>query len=65
MTLQELDAATPSGIRVLAVRHGTKNTTLPDTGIRAGDSLVVDADGRDTGPFQELVTGRRPQGAYP
>jgi len=61
-TLQELDAATLSGIRVLAVRHGTKITTLPDTGIRAGDSLVVDADGRDIGPFQELVTGRRPQG---
>jgi monovalent cation:H+ antiporter-2, CPA2 family len=60
-TLQELDAATPSGIRVLAVRHGTKTTTRPDTGIRAGDSLIVDADGRDIGPFQELVTGRRPQ----
>jgi CPA2 family monovalent cation:H+ antiporter-2 len=60
-TLQEVETETLHSVRVLALRHDTKTTTCPDTGIQAGDSLIVDASDQDLGSFEELVTGTRPK----
>jgi CPA2 family monovalent cation:H+ antiporter-2 len=60
-TLQDLDTGTAHRIQVLALRHGTKITTRPDTEIMAGDFLIVDASDQDLGSFEELVTGIRPK----
>jgi len=60
-TLQEVETEMVHRVRVLALCHDTKTTTRPDTGIQAGDSLIVDASDQDPGFFEELVTGKRPQ----
>lgn len=61
-SLRELDAATTSTIRVLAIRRGNITTIIPDIRIQAMDLLIVDATGPDIHLFEEQVTGKRPQG---